>query len=75
MPLKEERRDLLPGLVSRADAAFFPVDSVSHDAALSLKRLCRQAGKPFVPLRSSGIASLLRALRALDIASGASSRA
>lgn len=58
----EERRDLLPGLISRADAAFFPVDCVSHDAALTLKRLCRLAGKPFVPLRSSGTASLLHAL-------------
>lgn len=59
----EERRDLLAGLVSRADAAFLPVDCVSHDAAQSLKRLCRLAGKPFVPLRSSGAASLLHALR------------
>lgn len=65
----EERKDLLPGLVSRADAAFFPVDCVSHDAALSLKRLCRLAGKPYVPLRSSGAASLLHALQssALDV--------
>jgi hypothetical protein len=60
----EERSDLLPGLVSRADAAFFPVDCISHSAALLLKRLCQQAGKPYVPLRSAGIASMLRALRA-----------
>ena len=59
----EERSDLLPGLVSRADAAFFPVDCISHGAALLLKRLCQQAGKPYVPLRSAGIASMLRALR------------
>jgi hypothetical protein len=62
----EERRDMLAGLVSRADVAVFPVDCISHDAALSLKRLCRQAGKPFVPLRSCGIASLLHGLRALE---------
>ena len=60
----EERPDLLPGLVSRADAAFFPVDCISHSAALLLKRLCQQAGKPYVPLRSAGVASMLRALRA-----------
>ena len=60
----EERSDMLPGLVSRADAAFFPVDCISHSGALLLKRLCRQAGKPYVPLRSAGIASMLRALRA-----------
>lgn len=59
----EERPDLLPGLVSRADAVFFPVDCVSHSAALLLKRLCQQAGKPYVPLRSAGVASMLRALR------------
>jgi Uncharacterized protein conserved in bacteria (DUF2325) len=54
-------------LVSRADAALFPVDRVSHDAAQSLKRLCRRAGKPFHPLRSCGVASMLHALRSLEI--------
>lgn len=63
----EERTDLLPGLVSRADAACFPVDCISHPAALLLKRLCRQAGKPYVPLRSSGVASLLYGLRSLEV--------
>jgi len=60
----EQADDLLPGLVSRADVAVFPVDCVSHAAAQSVKRLSRQAGKRFVPLRSGGIASLLRAVRA-----------
>jgi Uncharacterized protein conserved in bacteria (DUF2325) len=59
----EDRADVLAGLVSRADAALFPADCVSHNAALALKRLCRQAGKRLIPLRSSGIASALRALR------------
>ncbi len=59
----EERADLLPGLVSRAQVAFFPVDCISHPAALTLKRLCQQAGKPYVPLRSASLASMLRALR------------
>lgn len=63
----EEHLDLLPGLVSRADMAFFPVDCISHRAALSLKRFCRQAGKNYVPLRSAGIASMLRALRMPDL--------
>jgi hypothetical protein len=63
----EDRRDLLAGLVSRADVAFFPVDCISHDAAQSLKRLCAQSGKPFVPLRSSSVASLLQALRSLGL--------
>jgi hypothetical protein len=63
----EERMNLLPGLVSRAVAAVFPVDCISHDAALSLKRLCRQAGKPFIPLRSTGFGSLLHAIRSLGV--------
>jgi Uncharacterized protein conserved in bacteria (DUF2325) len=63
----EERRDLLPGLVSRADIAACPVDCVSHTAALTVKRLCRQSGKPFMPLRSSGCASFLRAIKAENL--------
>ena len=55
---------LLPGLVGRAGLVVFPVDCVSHDAALAVKRLCRQLGRPFKPLRSTGTASLLAALRA-----------
>ncbi len=62
----EERGELLPGLVGRADIAACPVDYVSHAAALMVKRLCHQADKPFLPLRSSGIASLLRALTSAE---------
>jgi hypothetical protein len=63
----EEARDLLPGLVHRADAAVFPIDCVSHAAVITVKRLCRQSGKPFMPLRSTGIASLLRAIGELSL--------
>ncbi|MDO9713277.1 DUF2325 domain-containing protein [Paracraurococcus lichenis] len=59
----EQGASLLPGLVSRADVIVFPVDCVSHDAALAVKRLCRQLGREFLPLRSSGAASLMAALR------------
>jgi hypothetical protein len=58
----EHNAALLPGLVSRADLAVFPVDCVSHDAVASLKRLCRQTGKRFVPLRTSSLACLLSGL-------------
>ena len=58
----EQHSDLLAGMTSRADIVLFPVDCISHDAALNVKRLCRQAGKRFVPLRSSGTASFLAAL-------------
>jgi Uncharacterized protein conserved in bacteria (DUF2325) len=57
---------LLPGLVSRADCTMFPVDCVSHDAMGMLKRQCRQAAKPFVPLRTSSLASLLAGLAMLQ---------
>ncbi len=62
----EDRAGLLAGLISRADVACFPVDCVSHDAAASVKRLCRQAGKPYLPLRSVGIGSLLSGLGRLS---------
>ncbi len=67
---KEQHPDLLGGLVSRADFVLFPVDCVSHDAALSVKRLCRQAGRPFLPLRSASVASFAAALAQVS-ASGA----
>jgi len=59
----EERGGLLPGLVSRADAVLFPVDCVSHTAMSLVKRLCRQGGKPLVPLRSTGLAPFCAALQ------------
>jgi hypothetical protein len=59
----EERGGLLPGLVSRADAVLFPVDCVSHSAMMLVKRLCRQAGKPLLPLRSAGLAPFCAALK------------
>jgi len=34
----EERKGLLAGIVSRADAIFFPVDCVSHDTVVVLKQ-------------------------------------
>ena len=58
----EDSPTLLPGLVSQADAAFFPVDCVSHHAAGQVKRLCREAEKPFVPLRTSSLASFAAAV-------------
>jgi hypothetical protein len=47
------------------------VDCVSHHAMATVKRLCRQAGKPFMPLRRSGLASLLAGLATLNRASDA----
>lgn len=49
----------LAGMASRADVVLFPVDCVSHAAALLVKRHCQQTGKPMVPLRSAGATSFL----------------
>jgi hypothetical protein len=62
----ENHPSLLPGLTSRADLVLFPVDCISHDAALSVKSLCRQGAKRFIPLRSASI-SLLAALRRPEV--------
>jgi hypothetical protein len=56
---------LLPGLISRAGAVVFPIDCVSHDAMGTVKRLCRQAGKPFIPLRTASAASLIAGIATL----------
>jgi hypothetical protein len=63
----EDRDNLLPGLVHRADMVMFPTDCVSHQAALLVKRLCQHALKPFVPLRSSGLSSFIAALDRADV--------
>ncbi len=64
----EESSDRLAALVGRADLVLFPVDCISHSAALTVKRLCRQASKRYVPLRSSGATSFLAALCRPDVA-------
>lgn len=63
---QHDHPSLLSGLVGRADRVVFPVDCVSHDAALAVKRLCRQLGKPWAPLRSSGLASFLTCMATSD---------
>ena len=59
---RHDQPSWLPGLISQADRVAFPVDCVSHDAALTVKRVSRQVGKAWLPLRSSGPASFLAAL-------------
>lgn len=58
----EHSSSLLPGLVSRADMLYFPIDCVSHDAVATIKRLCRQLEKPYKPLRTSSLAALMSSL-------------
>ncbi len=59
----EDALALLPGLAGRADLVLFPVDCVSHQAVLAVKKLCRQGDKRFIPLRTSSTASFLAGLR------------
>ncbi len=59
---RHDHPSLLPGLIGQADVVAFPIDCVSHDAAHTVKRLCRQQSKPWAPLRSSGLGSFLAML-------------
>jgi hypothetical protein len=59
---QEQKIGLLPGLISRADCAFFPVDFVSHQAMQAVKRQCGLLQTPFIALHRSGTASLSRGL-------------
>jgi hypothetical protein len=58
----EENLAALPGLISRADVAFFPIDCVSHSAVGHIKKVCRDGQKPFVPLRTASVASFVAAV-------------
>lgn len=39
---------------------------IMTDATTVLKRLCRQAGKPYLPLRSASLTSFIAALRRFE---------
>ena len=58
----EHSAALLPGLVGRADHLFFPVDCISHDAVATIKKLCRQLERPYHPLRTASLATLVASL-------------
>jgi Uncharacterized protein conserved in bacteria (DUF2325) len=62
----EHNSSLLPGLISRADVLLFPIDCISHDAVATLKRLCRQLEKPYLPLRSASLATLASSLAGIN---------
>lgn len=61
----DDRSGLLEAQVVRADAVFFPVDCVSHNAVAVVKRVSRQFAKPYVALRSAGLTSFAAALRTI----------
>lgn len=64
----EKSMNELAGAIVRADAVVFPTDCVSHEAMNKVKKLCRQTMKPYVPLRSSGVGSLIAGLQSTPIA-------
>jgi hypothetical protein len=61
----EERTARLDGMVRGAEVVMCPVDAVSHGACLRVKKACKRGARPFVPLRSQGVASLASALQVL----------
>jgi hypothetical protein len=58
----EHSSGLLPGLVGRADRVFFPIDCISHEAAIAIKRTCRLTRKIYEPLRTASLTCLISAL-------------
>ncbi len=58
----EDNTTLLPTMIGQAEVVFFPVDHISHTAAGVLKRICRESGKRYRPLRSAGLASFIAAV-------------
>jgi len=63
----EENLAALPGLVSRADAVFFPIDCISHAAVGQIKKYCRDGHKPFIPLRTASAASFIATIGQQDV--------
>jgi hypothetical protein len=58
----EDSRANLDQKLTGADVVFCPIDCISHDACLRVKRSCKRNNTQFIPLRSSGVSSLLNGL-------------
>lgn len=61
----EESLESVTRAMATVDVVLCPVDAVSHAASLKVKRACKHLAKAFVTLRSSGLSSFARSLRAL----------
>lgn len=66
----EQSLETASRLFCNVDAVICPVDCISHGACLLAKQACRNLGKLFIPLRSSGLSSLARALRGMRLDEG-----
>jgi hypothetical protein len=62
---KEEALSRLPAMLASSDAVICPTDCVGHLAYYQLKQHCKQAGKPCVLVKSSGVAVFAAALTRL----------
>jgi hypothetical protein len=49
--------------LSKADMVFCPIDCVSHNACLQVKKYCKRNSKQFVPLRSASLATFTHQLK------------
>ncbi len=59
----EDSKSRLKCHLAGADMVFCPIDCISHDACLRVKRHCQQQSKQFIPLRSSGLSTFTAGLR------------
>lgn len=59
---REVARAMLPKMLAAADVVLCPIDCVSHDACICVKKICNQYQKPFVLMRSSGLSSLAKGI-------------
>lgn len=62
---QEESTKKLPQLLCQVDAVFCPINCVSHNACLCVKKFCKRKAKPFVLMRSSSLSSLSEGLKRL----------
>lgn len=63
---KEESKKRLPGMLVQADAVMCPIDCISHNACLTVKKLCKHYQKQYIMMRSSGLSSLASGLEKID---------
>ncbi|AEG59172.1 DUF2325 domain-containing protein [Desulforamulus ruminis] len=54
---------VLDNKIRKSDLVLCPVDCNSHNACLSVKKLCKKHGKPFKMLTSSSISGITQAIR------------
>ena len=62
---RNENAARLDTMIHAADAVLCPVDCVSHDACLRIKRICKHSAKRFVLLRSASLTCFQEGLHAI----------